>query len=95
MAARVCDDSLSEYAIKHGLKIKALYQWKSKLTKLGLYQAPFVESRAAFIEVRTPQTTRQKEACTVILGNGDRIEFIGALDNTAIHTILTSVGLKR
>ena len=95
MAASACGDSWPEYAIKHGLKIKALYQWKSKLTKLGLYQPPSVESRAAFIEVRTPQTTRQKEACAVILGNGDRIEFIGALDNTAIHTILTSVGLKR
>ncbi len=61
MAASACGDSWPEYAIKHGLKIKALYQWKSKLTKLGLYQPPSVESRAAFIEVRTPQTTRQKE----------------------------------
>ena len=47
MAVRVCDDSWSEYAIKHGLKIKALYQWKSKLTKLGLYQVG-VHSRPLF-----------------------------------------------
>ena len=68
---------------------------EEKTNQAGTVSPPSVESRAAFIEVRTPQTTRQKEACTVILGNGDRIDFIGALDNTAIHTILTSVGLKR
>jgi hypothetical protein len=95
-AVYACDDSLSKYAIKHGLKIKALYQWKSKLTKLGLCQALSVGSRSAFIEVRTrPPEPLQKETCTITLDNGNRIEFIGALDTTTIRTIIASVGLKR
>ena len=95
-AASACDDSLSEYAIKHGLNIKALYQWKSKLTKLGLYPSTSAESRSAFIEVRTrPPEPLQKETCTVTLDNGNRIEFIGTLDTTIIRTIIASVGLKR
>ena len=98
-AADASDGTLSEYAAEHGLEIKALYQWKTKLIKLGLYsqhQATSIESSPSFVAVRPrPPEPLQKECCTITLGNGNRIEFSGALDTKAIRTIITSVGLRR
>ena len=37
-AADDADGSIADYAQDHGLRLKTLYQWKSKLVKLGLYQ---------------------------------------------------------
>ena len=38
-AADRSDGSIADYAETHRLRLKTLYQWKTKLVKLGLYQA--------------------------------------------------------
>ena len=83
------DGTLSDYAREHSLNLKALYQWKTKLIKLGHYShAP------GFVPVHRPQSGPHY-GCTVTLSNGTCIEFTGALDSKAIRTIITSVGLRR
>ncbi len=37
-AADESKGTIADYANTHGLRLKTLYQWKSKLIKLGLYR---------------------------------------------------------
>ena len=64
-AAYACDGTLSEYATENGLQVKALYQWKTKLIKLGLYsqhQTTSIESSPSFVAVRPrPPESLQKK----------------------------------
>ena len=88
-AADTGDCSLTDYAFRHDLSVKTLYQWKTKLIKLGLYTPAF-----GFVPVhRLPNESPQ--ACKVTLSNGTSIEFSGTLDNQAIRSIITSAGLKQ
>jgi len=88
-AADTGDGSLTDYASRHDLSVKALYQWKTKLIKLGFYTPA-----SGFVPVhRLPSEPQQ--ACKVTLPNGTCIEFSGTLDDQAIHSIITSAGLKQ
>ena len=88
-AADTSDGTLSDYASRHELSVKALYQWKTKLIKLGLYT-----SAPGFIPMRHFSSDIH-QTCKVNLPNGTRIEFSGALDSKTIRSIITSTGLKR
>jgi hypothetical protein len=95
-AADASGGTISEYASEQGLQLKALYAWKTKLTRLGLYQTSLPESNSPFVAVQPRLSEQQQqEGCAVSLANGTRIEFTGALDSKAIRTIITSAGLKR
>ena len=37
-AADQSEGSIADYALSQGLRLKTLYQWKSKLVRLGLYR---------------------------------------------------------
>ena len=88
-AADASDGTLSDYASEHSLNLKALYQWKTKLIKLGLY-AP----TSNFVPIRK-LPSEPHSACKVTLSNGACIEFTGALDSGAIRSIIRSAGLER
>ncbi len=88
-AADTGDGSLTDYASRHDLSVKTLYQWKSKLIKLGFYTPA-----SGFVPVHQPPS-EPHQSCKLVLPNGTRIEFSGALDGKAIRSIITSAGLKQ
>ncbi len=95
-AADTSDGTLSDYAAKHDLNLKSLYQWKTKLLKLCLYSPDAHEPGSGFVSVRAESVAPNLvPGCSITLVNGTRIEFAGALDSQAIRAIMTSVGCKR
>ena len=100
-AADVSDGTIAEYATSHDVSLKLLYQWKSKLMKLKLYQPATSSSKPDFVPVKPAQSQLQKQVvpplhveqtgCTVTLANGTRIEFHGELSAGVIRTIMTTV----
>ena len=79
--------TLTDYASRHDLSVKTLYQWKAKLIQLGLYSPT-----SSFVPVHRSPSSHY--GCTVTLPNGACIEFTGVLDSQAVHTIITSAGVK-
>jgi|TARA_B110000483_G_scaffold198246_1_gene237339 hypothetical protein len=80
--------SLSRYAEGHDLNIKSLYQWKSKLIKLGLHCKQPHKATSSFIEVKPPLPESPRNGCVVSFDNGARVEFSGSVDSQSIRAIL-------
>ncbi|MBL4671633.1 MAG: hypothetical protein JKX81_05195 [Arenicella sp.] len=73
-----------------------LYQQKIKLIHLGLYSPSKLVASSGFVAVKPQLASQQlQDGCTLTLSSGSRIEFVGALDNKTIRTIIRSAGLKR
>lgn len=82
-AAEVFGSSLARYAAANDLKVKDLYQWKSSLTKRGLWSPP----NSSFVSVKAkPSST----VFSMVLPNGIRLEFQGALSVGLIKTMVDS-----
>ena len=95
-AADTSDGPLSDYASKHDLNLKALYQWKTKLIKLCLYSPDAREPGSGFVSVRAESVAPNRvPGCSITLVNGTRIAFTGTMNSQAIRAILTSIGRKR
>ncbi len=93
-AAEDSAGTIADYAGHHNLRLKTLYQWKSKLLKLGLYKHGAQQRN--FLPVRAqPIEPASKPGCMIYLTNGVRVEFPGSLDSRAIRSIITSAGLKQ
>ncbi|MCP3662769.1 MAG: hypothetical protein GY696_09770 [Gammaproteobacteria bacterium] len=93
-AADASNGTSVAYAKAHDLRLKTLYQWKSKLIKLGLYKGDKQPSN--FLPVRLESSkVSNTPACTIYLDNGARIELSDALDHRTLRTVITSVGLRR
>lgn len=75
--------SLVDYANANDLKVKDLYQWKTSLVKRGLLSSP----GSAFIAVKARPSSA---VCSLVLPNGIRFEFHGALSPDLIKTMVTS-----
>ena len=101
-AADLSSGTIVDYATKNGLSLKSLYQWKTKLIRLKLYQPAWVTLKSDFVSVspsKTPPITPIVEAvpversgCTVTLANGTCVEFHGELSPGAIRSILIGPG---
>ena len=94
-AADDADGSIADYAQAHGLRLKTLYQWKTKLVKLGLYQHDSEPTQSAFVPVAPVESSASLPSCTIKLMTGTVIKFTGELDSKTIRSIITSSGLKR
>jgi len=94
-AADSSEGTIADYALSHHLKLKALYQWKSKLVKEGLYRPGAMITESGFVPVKAVQTKPDQSGCTVNLPNGIQIEFKCELDSKVIRSIITSAGLRR
>ncbi len=94
-AADKSEDSIADYALTQGLRLKTLYQWKSKLVRLGLYRSEAQSDKPNFIPVAAVHSSPALPGCTIKLSNGTVIEFTGELDAKTIRSIITSCGLKR
>ena len=100
-AADLSDGSIAEYATANDVSLKGLYQWKSKLMKLKLYQPATPTPKPDFVPVKPTHLPTQKQVvqplhaeqtgCTVTLANGTRIEFHGELSTVVIRSIMTTV----
>ena len=88
-AADASDGSIADYAQAHGLRLKTLYQWKSKLVKLGLYQHDTEPTKSAFVPVAPVESSVSLPSCTIKLTTGTVIEFTGVLDAKTIRSIIT------
>lgn len=86
------DQSTVAYARAHDLKVKHLYQWKSKLNKLGFYDLPAPVS--SFVSVKTVKASNSPGACgcTVVLANGVRLAFQGELSAGVIRELMLCAG---
>ena len=72
--------SLSAYAVEHGLNLGALYEAKSRLKRLGALSPP-AESPPRFVRVDTHIASapgRTPSLCRVLLPNGVAVDTAGA-----------------
>lgn len=94
-AADQGQESIADYALSNDLRLKSLYQWKSKLVKLGLYQPTDRVHDNNFVEVKPAPSKTEPFACTLRLSNGNQIEFHGELSAVSIRSIITSASSRR
>jgi hypothetical protein len=81
-AAQERNITLVGYAAEQGLKVKELYNRKSRFIKKGLMRSSVVAKD--FISVGTQVPSQ----CRVLLANGVRVEFDSPLTDRAIREIL-------
>jgi transposase-like protein len=72
-AARLEETSASEYARQHGLAVKSLYYWRSKLKKSDTTALPLPNSK--FVALRIAPGVSQQSNCTLALPSGLRLEL--------------------
>ena len=85
--------TLVDYAAEEGLKPKDLYNWKSRLIKLGI-----VESSAPvrdFVAVRMESEPLRRTGCCVYFSNGVRVEWNLPLSERSLGQILQLVSRLR
>lgn len=94
-AADMSDGTIVDYARAHKLKVKDLYQWKTKLIKLGFYGSASLSSN--FVPVRPLKPTLAAlslspsvSGCTVIYPNGVRLEFQDGVSPEVIRELVLS-----
>ncbi len=75
--------NLVQYAQANDLKVKDLYQWKTSLTKRGFWTL----SAPGFVSVKAKPSSA---VCSLVLPNGIRLEFQGALSPDLIRTMVSS-----
>lgn len=85
-AAEAFNGTLVEYAKVEGLKVKDLYQWKTLLVRRGVMSGRSAQPKA-FVAVR--ESTAASMAA-LLLPNGVRIEFSGAVDAETIQSLVTA-----
>ena len=86
-------ESIADYALANDLRLKSLYQWKSKLVQLGVYH-PEQQTPDNFVQVK-PGSEAQSPGCTLRLANGSHLEFHGDLSAVSIRSIITSASGRR
>ena len=92
-AADLSDGTIADYASKTNISLKSLYQWKTKLIRLKLYN-PVASSDSDFVPVHSSsiqsQETAERPGCIVSLSNGTRIEFHGEFSVHFIRSVITT-----
>ena len=93
-------DTIAGYAQSQDISLKSLYQWKTKLIRLNLYDS-VTSSDSDFVAVTPapseairaadPTVNTRQSGCTVTLDNGYRIDFHGELSPGVIRSIMTTV----
>ena len=75
-ASDLSDGTITEYATSHDISLKGLYQWKTKLMKLKLFQPAPLSPGPDFAPVKPSPSTMHKQVyqteqsgCTVALTN--------------------------
>lgn len=94
-AADQGQESIADYALANDLRLKSLYQWKSKLVKLCVYHPDQQTPDTSFVEVKPVLSDIARSGCTLRLANGSHLEFHGELSAVSIRSIIISVSGQR
>lgn len=86
-AAEAHEESVAAYARAEGLAPKELYQWKTILTRRGLLAGR--KTVPDFVQVATPSSI-QAAGLSLLLPNGIRLEFHGALEPEQMHSLIAA-----
>ncbi len=78
--------TLVDYAAEQGLKLKDLYNWKSRLIKLGTLESS--ASIRDFMAVRMESEPLRRAGCCVHLSNGVKVEWTSPLSEQSLVRIL-------
>jgi hypothetical protein len=86
---RDCEESgqtTKAYADAHWLSVTAMYTWRKRLVKRGLWP-----SRAERFE-RVQLTDVGRSSCEwrIVLPNGVQVEFSGSVDGTEVSAVLSA-----
>ena len=89
--------STVDYANTHSLKVKDLYQWNTKLLKLGFYKLD--QSASDFVAVKpiavvaeqTPVPSKRSQ-CALVFPGGIRFEFGESVSADIIRTVTSELG---
>ncbi len=83
-ACAKANQTTKDYAQAHGLSVKAMYSARKDLAQRGTPKTPITAPFARVQVELSPPTTQW----SVQLPNGTTINFSGAVDGKALHTIL-------
>ncbi len=100
-AADASDESTVAYAGKQGLKVKDLYQWKTKLIQLKLYRPSDALIQSSFVPVKAKAASKtavpvsDTSACsasgaTLFFPSGVRFEFDKSVSPEVIRVVIAS-----
>lgn len=87
-------ESRVDYAKRQGLKVKDLYQWKTRLTKLGFYEAGQTVSDFVAVKRVVPKVStaaRDGSSYALVFPNGIRFEFEGSVSPQVIREVVKNV----
>ncbi len=87
-AVEYFDGSIADYARTHQLSIRDVYNWRSKLTKLGIWQP--ADKAPDFIQVKQTNNDESSSvsSCTVTFSNGSRLELQGEISESILGIVL-------
>ena len=85
-AAEAGGGTLVDYAAKHDLKVRDLYEWKRKLTRRGLLPGKRVSR--AFVPVSMSSVPRS--VCIVMLRNGVQVQIAGDAEAALLQRVLVA-----
>jgi hypothetical protein len=85
-SADASEGTLVDYAKAQSLKVKDLYQWKTLLVRRGVMSGKSAQQKA-FVAVRESVTASK---AALVLPNGARLEFSGAVDAETIQSLVTA-----
>lgn len=100
-AADASDESTVAYAGKQGLKVKDLYQWKTKLIQLKLYHPSGAVTPSSFVPVKAKAASKpalpasDARQCytsggALVFPSGLRFEFQGEVSPGVIREVMLS-----
>ena len=100
-AADASDESTVAYAGKQGLKVKDLYQWKTKLIQLKLYRPSGALTPSSFVPIKTKTASKPDIAvrdtpqcsasgATLVFPSGLRFEFGESISPDVIRAVIAS-----
>jgi len=100
-AADASKESTVAYAGKQGLKVKDLYQWKTKLIQLKLYRPSGALIQSSFVPVKAKAASKpampvsdtpecSASGATLVFPSGVRFEFDESISPEVIRTVIAS-----
>lgn len=85
--------TLVDYAAEQGLKLKDVYNWKSRLIKMGILESSLPVRD--FMAVRMEAESLRRAGCCVHFPNGVKVEWTSPLSERSLGQILQLVSRLR
>ena len=100
-AADASEESTVAYAHAQGLKVKDLYQWKTKLIQLKLYHSSTAATVSSFVPVKAKAASKpdlptsdtpelSPSGATLVFPSGLRFEFSESISPEVIRAVIVN-----